>query len=186
MGVEPAKRKHAMAVFHVGRANDGGAATDGYATPFDAGRTWTNGLFPGLTIATGGTIQRVSDPRVVIGPSGVAYATAQPYNNDALPAYSSVVSMTSTDGGIHWSQPVILVSDLFSQNLPNSDAYLLNNGFDQPDITVDMGTGAGHHRGRVYLTWVRLALANAAVAAYSDDDPATCQKGPSGHVFSIL
>ena len=184
IAVDPANPNHAIAVFHVGRANDGGAATDGYATTFDQGRTWTNGLFPGLTIATGGTIQRVSDPRVVIGPGGIAYATAQPYNNDALPAYSSVVSMTSADGGLHWSQPVIVLSDLFSQNLPNSDAYLLNNGFDQPDITVDIGSGAGHHLGRVYLAWVRLsALGQFAYAAYSDDQGATWQKGPTGQGF---
>jgi hypothetical protein len=94
--------------------------------------------------------------------------------------------MTSTDGGIHWSQPVVLVSDLFSQNLPNSDAYLLNNGFDQPDITVDMGTGPGHHLGRVYLAWIRLALVNAAFVAYSDDGGATWQKGVTGQGFVIF
>ncbi|HEV3234549.1 MAG TPA: sialidase family protein [Candidatus Dormibacteraeota bacterium] len=185
IAVDPANPNHAIAVFHVGRANDGGAADDGFATTFDQGRTWTSGLFPGLTKASGGTVQRVSDPRVVIGPGGVAVATAQPYNNDVAPALSSVVSMTSLDGGLSWAQPVVLESDLVSQNIPQSDAYLLNFGFDQPDLTIDMSSAPGHHLGRVYLAWVRLALVNAAFAAYSDDNGATWQKGPLGTGFVI-
>jgi hypothetical protein len=185
IAVDPANPDHAIAVFHVGRANDGGAADDGYATTFDQGRTWTNGLFPGLTQASGGTLQRVSDPRVVFGPGGVAVATAQPYNNDVAPAISAVVSMTSTDGGLTWARPVTLVQDSFSQNYPQSDAYLLNHGFDQPDLTVDMGSGPGHHRGRIYLSWVRLTLQDFTYAAYSDDNGATWQMGPSGQGFIV-
>ena len=185
IAVDPENPQHAIAVFHVGRANDGGAADDGYAVTFDAGRTWENGLFPGLTQASRGSLQRVSDPRIAFGPGGVAYATAQPYNNDVVPATSAVVSMTSTDGGRHWSFPVTLVQDDFSQNYPNSDAYLLNHGFDQPDLVVDLGSGAGHHRGRIYLTWVRLTLVDFVYAAYSDDGGQTWQKGPGGQGFVV-
>jgi hypothetical protein len=180
IAVDPTNPDHAVAAFHVGRANDGGAAADGYAVTFDQGRTWRQALFPGLTIASGGTIQRVSDPRVAFAPDGRhVYATAQPYNNDVVPAYSSVVSMTSADGGLTWAQPVVVVYDSFSQNYPQSDAYLLNHGFDQPDLTVDTGTGSGHHLGRIYLTWVRLTLDDFAFAAYSDDGGATWSLGPS-------
>ncbi|MFN2464577.1 MAG: hypothetical protein ABR573_11840 [Candidatus Dormibacteria bacterium] len=178
IAVDPTNRDHAVAVFHVGRASDGGAATDGYAVTFDQGRTWTQGLLPGLTIASGGTVQRASDPRVAFGPDGKhVYATAQPYNNDVFPALSSVVSLTSANGGLSWSAPVSIVSDPVSQNFPQSDAYLLNNGFDQPDLAVDLGSGAGHHPGRIYVTWVRLALAQFAYVAYSDDGGASWVKG---------
>jgi hypothetical protein len=186
IAVDPANRDHAIAVFHVGRANDGGAADDGWATTFDQGRTWTTGLFPGLTQASGGSLQRVSDPRVVFGPRGVAYATAQPYNNDVAPAASAVVSMTSTDGGLHWAQPVTVVQDSISQNISQSDAYLLNHGFDQPDLAVDMSNAPGHHLGRIYLAWVRLTLVDFAYAAYSDDGGTTWQKGLSGQGFTVF
>ena len=186
IAVDPVNRDHAVAVFHVGRANDGGAAADGYAVTFDQGRTWTQGLFPGLTSATGGALQRVSDPRVAFGPDGHhVYATAQPYNNDLVPAASSVVSMTSGDGGLTWATPVTVVIDSFSQNVPQSDAYLLNHGFDQPDLVVDLGTGAGHHQGRIYLTWVRLTLVDLVYAAYSDDGGATWVKGAGGQGFVV-
>src|SRR5258708_33924141 len=47
-----------------------------------------------------------------------------------------------------------------------------------------MGSGAGHHLGRVYLAWVRLsALGQFAYAAYSDDGGATWQKGSTGQGF---
>ncbi|MEA2645681.1 MAG: hypothetical protein QOE92_764 [Chloroflexota bacterium] len=187
IAVDPANHDHAIAVFHVGRAtNSGGAATDGFATTFDQGRTWTRGLFPRLTVSSGGTVQRVSDPRVAFGPGGVAIATAQPFDVDVVPAFSSVVSMTSLDGGLTWADPVVLVGDDISQNYPDSNAYLLNHGFDQPDLTVDLGTGPGHHYGRVYLAWVRLTLVDLAYAAYSDDLGATWQLGLGGQGFVVF
>ncbi|HEY8740956.1 MAG TPA: sialidase family protein [Candidatus Dormibacteraeota bacterium] len=188
IAIDPTNHDHAVVVFHVGRANDGGAAADGFAVTFDQGRTWRQGLFPFLTQATGDRTspQRVSDPRVAFGPDGRhVYATAQPYNNNVIPALSSVVSMRSLDGGLSWARPVVLVADNISQNISQSDAYLLNNGFDQPDLTVDLGTGAGHHAGRIYLTWVRLSLFQAAYAAYSDDGGASWVKGGSGQGFLI-
>jgi len=186
IAIDPTNPDHAVAVFHVGRANDGGAATDGYAVTFDQGRSWRQGLFPGLTAATGGTLQRVSDPRVEFAPDGRhVYAAAQPYNNDVVPAASAVVSMTSSDGGLSWASPVTVVSDSFSQNVPQSDAYLLNHGFDQPDLVVDRGSGPGHHLGRIYLAWVRLTLVDFVYAAYSDDGGATWAKGPGGQGFLV-
>ncbi|MDQ6746762.1 MAG: glycoside hydrolase, partial [Candidatus Dormibacteraeota bacterium] len=179
IAVDPTNRDHAVAVFHVGRADDGGAATDGYAVTFDQGRSWRQGLFPGLTQATGGALQRVSDPRVAFAPDGQhVYATAQPYNNDNLPAASSVVAMSSADGGVSWKAPVVVIQDPISQNIPQSDAYLLNHGFDQPDLTVDLGSGPGHHHGRIYLTWIRLTLVDFAYAAYSDDGGEHWALGP--------
>jgi len=186
IAVDPTNRDHAVAVFHVGRANDGGAAADGYAVTFDQGRSWQEGLFPGLTQATGGTLQRVSDPRVAFAPDGRhVYATAQPYNNDVAPAASAVVTMTSSDGGRSWATPVTVVMDSFSQNVPQSDAYLLNHGFDQPDLVVDMLATSGHHQGRIYLAWIRLTLDDFAFAAYSDDGGVTWVTGPSGQGFVV-
>ena len=186
IAVDLTNHDHAIAVFHVGRADDGGAAADGYSVTFDQGRTWRQGLFPGLTQVTGGTLQRVSDPRVAFAPDGRhVYATAQPYNNDVAPAASSVVSMTSADGGLTWAPPVVVVEDNVSQNISQSDAYLLNHGFDQPDLVVDTGSGTGHHLGRIYLAWVRLTLVDFAYAAYSDDGGVTWVKGPAGQGFVI-
>ena len=55
-----------MAVFQVGRREDGGATNIGYAVTTSDGASWRSGLMPGLTVASrpaGGSL-RVSDPAV--------------------------------------------------------------------------------------------------------------------------
>ena len=54
----------------------------------------------------------------------------------------------------------------------------MGGGFiDKNWIGVDLGTGSGHHPGRVYVVWDRMA---PVLAAYSDDQGSTWQTGPSG------
>lgn len=55
-----------VAVFQVGRREDGGATNIGYAVTTNDGTTWKSGLMPGLTVASrppGGSL-RASDPTV--------------------------------------------------------------------------------------------------------------------------
>ena len=55
-----------VAVFQVGRNRSGGAASIGFSTSRDGGRTWREGILPGLTVNTSppGPSLRASDPVV--------------------------------------------------------------------------------------------------------------------------
>ena len=55
-----------VALFQVGRNRSGGAASIGFSTSRDGGRTWREGILPGLTVNTSppGPSLRASDPVV--------------------------------------------------------------------------------------------------------------------------
>src|SRR5467141_4232636 len=63
IAVNPANPKNVVTVYQEGRIADGGDATNGYATSFDAGEHWRYGELPGLTTypGQGGTWERASD-----------------------------------------------------------------------------------------------------------------------------
>src|SRR5262245_54593012 len=68
--VEPdidAHGRTAVATYQVGRAAEGGAVAIGVATSADDGRSWSDRLLSGSSIATGGHYERVSDPSVSYG-----------------------------------------------------------------------------------------------------------------------
>ena len=53
-------------MFQVGRSRNGGATSIGFSTSRDGGRTWREGILPGLTVNTTprGPVARASDPVV--------------------------------------------------------------------------------------------------------------------------
>ena len=67
---------------------------------------------PGLTLATGGTYQRASDPWAAFSADGrVLYVASLPFNNtnpDGTGGESAVAVSRSLDGGRHWDRPVLL------------------------------------------------------------------------------
>ena len=93
-----------MAVFQVGRVENGGATAIGVATSADAGSHWRSGLLPGMTSLSPqpGTDPRASDPTVGFDAAhGVWLATAL---GIASSSFQILVSR-STDG-IAWSGPI--------------------------------------------------------------------------------
>jgi hypothetical protein len=159
IAVNPANPLNAVIGFQVGRVDAGGDATNGYAVTFDGGKSWKNGIIPGLTVGHGGTFDRGSDAVVTFGPSNTVYFSSLIFNDVTGGALqSAIVNNTSTDGGRTWG-PVTIV-----QNDPGGG---LN---DKNWEVVDNGTGTGHHHGRVYVVWDRVA---GVIAKYSDDQGAT-------------
>jgi BNR repeat protein len=142
------------AVFQEGRFPDGGAAAIGFASSHDRGRTWTSGVLPGLTHASGGAYRKASDPSVAFGPDGRAYASSIVIRG---PAGEAIGVNRSDDGGHTWNPPVFLQRDP-----PRS-------GDDFPHVAVDTGSGSIYH-GRVYVTYVRH---DRTVVRWSDDRAAT-------------
>lgn len=194
IAVNPADPLNAVAVFQEGRVDNGGDATNGFTTTFDGGKTWIHGMLPDLTIMTGGGVDsgsvcpgvadvpscsfdRASDAVVTFGADPahpghyLVYANSLVFNDGTnsgdVPGtgtglHSAMAINVSGDGGKTWSAPIFLAED---------NGGGLN---DKNWLVVDNGTGQGHHTGRVYVVWDRVA---PMVYAYCDPDannPAGC------------
>jgi len=72
IAVNPANPLNVVTAYQEGRIADGGDATNGFATSFDGGATWTSGELPGLTTypGQGGVFQRASDAVVAFVVNG--------------------------------------------------------------------------------------------------------------------
>jgi hypothetical protein len=162
IAVNPANPKNAVAGYQMGRVDGGGDASNGYATTFDGGRTWHHGTVPGLTRRNGGEFDRASDAVVAFGPHDTVYYSSLVFDDgtgesgDAL--RSAIVNSTSHDGGKTWDRPTTVIDD---------SAGGLN---DKNWEIVDNGTGPGHHPGRLYVVWDRVA---PVLVSYSDDEGKT-------------
>jgi hypothetical protein len=129
--VDPTDPNHLVGVFQQDRWSGGGARGLMAGVSFDGGWRWQEVVIPGLSLCSGGTFQRASDPEVSIAPNGDVYESAllvdkAPSDSNARTA---VVASKSTDGGLTWTAPVTI--DL---QFP-ADTGL--QGDDRPAITAD-------------------------------------------------
>src|SRR5436190_14700055 len=158
VAVNPANPCNAVTAYQEGRIANGGDATNGFATTFDCGATWSHGELPKLTTypGQGGQLERASDAVVAFGPDNVVYANSLIFDLNVYNGLRSAMAVNvSKDGGKTWSDPVILQDD----NLGG-----LN---DKNWIVVDNSDAPGHHKGRVYVVWDRIA---PVVYDYCDHD----------------
>jgi len=92
-----------VATFQQGRRYSGGGASDiGFATATNNGTHLTNGSLPGITTVVGGNFQAASDPSVAYDSAHGVWLIASLGINSA----TTVLVSRSTDGGIHWNNPV--------------------------------------------------------------------------------
>jgi hypothetical protein len=124
----------------------GGGLAIGVAVSFNGGHTWQTGLMPGLTLATGGTLQVAFDSRLSFAPNGDLYFIADVGNrpeppNKTTPSPNSILVEKSSDGGLTWSAPITVIE--------STDPHVFN---DRPSITAD-GTKAGF----AYAVWSQLS-----------------------------
>lgn len=145
-----------VSVFQVGRRRDGGAASIGFSTSRDGGRTWREGLLPGLTVSTTprGTSMRASDPVVAYDAAhGVWLANTLAIGTDA----TRLTIHRSTDG-LTWSGPI--------------DAALTrgqNLAYDKNWLTCDNGA-TSPFRGRCYLAYTLVGRDADDLAVQRSDD----------------
>ena len=101
-----------VSTFQVGRFFDGGSSDIGFATSTDGGSTWTSGFLPGTTpfSTPAGPFARVSDASVAFDARhNVWLISSLPLNS--TPTGAGVIVNRSTDGGLTWSNPVVVNSD---------------------------------------------------------------------------
>lgn len=146
VAVSPVDPDVAVAVFHDGRFPDGGAVAIGYAWTHDGGRSWRQAPLPGVSVATGGTAPRVSDPVVAFGPDGTVYVSTLLVS---LGCDSGIAVSRSTDGGRTFGAPVIAHQSADCAVSDDKNWLVVDNGRFSP------------HRGRLYQFWTEF-LTDAA------------------------
>ena len=138
LAIDPENEARLLAGYQEGRFTDGGSRALTYAWSRNAGRTWTEGLVPGLTHASGGAFEKASDPWVAFGLGGRAYFCSLLFNETG-PENGIYVSV-SNNGGRSWGPPVAVHT---------GDAGHFD---DKQAIVVDNYAGSPY-RGRIYVGW---------------------------------
>jgi hypothetical protein len=171
--IDPANPKIITAAFQQGRNGPfGGAADGGYATSQDGGRTWADGNLPLLTTTVGGPFQLMSDTAVAFGPDGSDYVSTLAL--DETDARSAVAVQRSTDAGLTFGRPSLVVND------DNADIFN-----DKEWVAVD-GFKRSPHFGRVYVVWSRFITTGSGSSAVTTSPGAVSFSDNKGKTWSPI
>ncbi len=144
-----------VALFQVGRNRSGGAASIGFSTTKNGGRSWREGILPGLTAASrpAGTSARASDPVLAYDAAhGVWLA-----NTLALSPGTTRLTIHRSADGLTWNGPI-------EAAVAQGDDL----AYDKNWLTCDNGARSPF-RGRCYLAYTLLGRADSVAVQRSDD-----------------
>jgi hypothetical protein len=140
VAVNPTNPANVIGVSQQDRWSNGGSRGLSTFVSFNGGGTWAEPPAPKFSKcagATGTDYDRSSDPWVSFGPDGTAYQISLSVN--AAQNVSAILTSTSTDGGLTWSDPVTVQRDTSGFNFN-----------DKESITADP-----LHAGTAYAVWDR-------------------------------
>jgi hypothetical protein len=147
--VNPTDEDNIVAMYQQDRYSNGGAKGNVSSASFDGGETWTQVAVPADTVCTGGQFDRASDPWLSFSPNGTLHAMS--LVTDSGPTGptgdNGMVYNRSTDGGLTWEDPIILIKDERSR--------FLN---DKNSITADPNDS-----NFVYAVWDRLQQSQGSI-----------------------
>lgn len=149
-----------VAAFQVGRRFGGAATNIGFAVSNDDGRTWRNGLLPGLTPVSRppGPHELASDPVVAYdGVNGVWLIAAL-----AIEGRITRLTVSRSGDGATWDRPVVAAEATTPQGI----------AFDKEWIICDNGPSS-QFRGRCYLVYTDSASNDSLGVTSSSDGGAT-------------
>jgi hypothetical protein len=140
IALNPTNSAHLLAGAQEGRFFNGGAQGNGYYVSTNGGASWTAGIVPGVSAASGNpAYERATDPVVAFGPDGTAYFCSLAINITTVPGAIFVNRWEPTD--TTWQAPDAVVTSETAEHF-----------LDKQWMTVDNGA-ASPHRGRLYVTW---------------------------------
>ncbi len=150
------------AVFQEGRFTDGGAVDCGFSVTHDGGLTWTRALIPKLTMASGGTYLRATDPVAGIDLSGRVFLNTEGTTTPDF-ADGTILVSRSTDGGATFETPFVVYRP------PNGNIFP-----DKPWMAINTFSGTAT-AGRIVVTWTQFGTTAASpiFRAFSDDHGVT-------------
>ena len=144
--VNPTNVNNIVAYWQQDRWSNGGSRGLVAGVSNNGGTTWTTVVVPGLTDCSGGVFQRATDPWLSFGPTGTLHQVSllldidPPANRPGGFGRNALAVSNSTDGGLHWSSPIIIIED--------DTPRFLN---DKQSITADPTD-----MNLVYVVWDRL------------------------------
>jgi BNR repeat-like domain len=170
----PTDEENVVGIWQQDRWSNGGARGLVAGVSFDGGGSWQSVVIPKVTVcsegtaANGGGYQRATDPWVSFGPDGVVHQLALSFNDVAPPFTAfdfdhALLASKSTDGGLTWSDPEVVIRDL--------DANVFN---DKQTITADP-TDAD----LVYAVWDRLVFPTSERASVVASFRTSAFRGPA-------
>ena len=167
-----------VSAFQSGRFFSGGGSSGiSWATSFDGGQSWTTGILPGMTVFAGGPYLRVSDSVVTYDLAhhtwlivSLAFRT-----NNFEDTNSTVVVVSRSPDGIHWSSPVTV------------SASSSTTDWDKEWITCDQHPDSRFF-GRCYAQWDDNANNGQIMSSFSTDGGLTWSAlvSPATQSFAAL
>jgi hypothetical protein len=139
LAADPTNPNHLAGVWQQDRYTGGLAQGIVAGVSVNGGQTWSEVVVPGLTTASGGSFDVASDPWIAFGPTGSLYVASllAKVDNRGKEQKSAVAVSKSTDGGLTWNAPTLLIQTISS--------VIFN---DKESITADP-----HNPARVYVAW---------------------------------
>jgi hypothetical protein len=165
--VNPTDQGNIVGMWQQDRWSNGGARGHVAGVSTDGGTSWTQVVIPAVTVCSGGDYQRTTDPWVSFGPDGTLYQISLSFNDIAPPFDPedfdhALLASKSTDGGLTWSAPEIVIRDL--------DANVFN---DKQSMTADP-TDADN----AYAVWDRLVFPSSERASVISGFVTAAYRGP--------
>jgi hypothetical protein len=162
LAADPEDPNRLLALYHEDRfPSVGGARALTFALSIDGGRHWKEGLLPSLTTASGGTLDRASDPWIAFGSGHAVYCSSLAF--DDADAQGGIYVSTSRDGGATWGDPV-QVHAQSAEAIDDKDAIAVDDNPHSP------------YFGRIYVGWdisPSFGAAQTLVMAHSSDGGST-------------
>src|SRR3989442_6605033 len=144
--VNPTNPNNIVAFWQQDRWSDGGSRGLVAGVSMNGGTSWTSVAIPGITLCSGGTFERASDPWLSFAPNGTVHQISlaldidPPANRPGGNGRNALLTSPSTNGGLTWSAPITIIQD--------ENPRFLN---DKESITADP-TDSNF----VYAVWDRL------------------------------
>ena len=166
-----------VSAFQVGRFNDGGASNVGWATSTNGGSTWTHGFLPGTTpySTPTGSYGRLSDATVSYDAKYNTWIITSLAVSDSGGSVlgAAVIVNLSKDGGLTWSNPVVVSTAASGAEYDKSWSVCDN-------------TTTSPYYGHCYIEWDLPSSGDSVVMSTSTDggntwgSPLTVGSGASG------
>jgi hypothetical protein len=159
--VNPSDPDNIVAFWQQDRWSNGGARGNLAGVSFDGGVNWDIVPVPGITDCTGGPWERASDPWLSFGPDGTLHQMSLVFDIDPPEdrpegfGPNGMAVSKSIDGGLTWSEPIILIEDTKPRFLD-----------DKNSLTADP-----NDPNYVYAVWDRLQLSGGDIINPEDLAP---------------